>query len=95
MAALIISALPFATLIPVFLQIVLSDGLRTVWGGVNIACVITGLCLSIICVKNNESRSLTNIISAIISALLLMLVIGIIVLALFLSSLYIGITGWC
>ena len=94
-AALIISVLPFATLIPVFLQIVLPDGLRTVWGGVNIACVITGLCLSIICVKNNESRSLTNIISAIISALLLMLVIGIIVLALFLSSLYIGITGWC
>jgi len=39
-AALIISVLPFATLIPVFLQIVLPDGLRTVWGGVNIACVI-------------------------------------------------------
>lgn len=35
-AALIISVLPFATLIPVFLQIVLPDGLRTVWGGVNI-----------------------------------------------------------
>ena len=41
-AALIISVLPFATLIPVFLQIVLPDGLRTVWGGVNIACVIMG-----------------------------------------------------
>ena len=75
-AALIISVLPFATLIPVFLQIVLPDGLRTVWGGVNIACV-----------KNNESRSLINIISTIISALLLMLVIGIIILALFLSFL--------
>ncbi len=37
-----------------------------------------GLCLSIICVKNNESRSLINILSTIISALLLMLVIGII-----------------
>lgn len=70
--------LPFATLIFVFLQIVLPDGLRTVWGGINIACVIMGLCLSIICVKNNESRSLINTISTIISALLLMLVIGII-----------------
>ena len=86
-AALIISVLPFATLIPVFLQIVLPDGLRTVWGGVNIACAIIGVCLSIICVKNNESRSLINIISTIISALLLMLVIGFIILALFLSFL--------
>lgn len=86
-AALIISVLPFATLIPVFLQIVLPDGLRTVWGSVNIACAIIGVCLSIICVKNNESRSLINIISTIISALLLMLVIGFIILALFLSFL--------
>ena len=86
-AALIISVLPFATLIPVFLQIVLPDGLRTVWGGVNIACAIIGVCLSIICVKNNESRSLINIISTIISGLLLLLVSGIIVLALFLTFL--------
>ena len=86
-AALIISVLPLATLIPVFLQIVLPDGLRTVWGCVNIACVIMGLCLSVICVKNSESRSLINIISAIISGLLLTLVIGIIVLVLFLSFL--------
>ena len=71
-AALIISVLPFATLIPVFLQIVLPDGLRTVWGCVNIVCVIIGLCLSIICV------------------LLLMLVIGIIILALFLSFLQVA-----
>ena len=86
-AALIISVLPLATLIPVFLQIVLPDGLRTVWGGVNIVCVIMGLCLSVICVKNNESRSLINIISTIISGLLLLLVSGIIVLALFLTFL--------
>ena len=86
-AALIISVQPFTTLIPVFLQIVLPDGLRTVWGGVNIVCVIMGLFLSIICVKDNESRSLINIISTIISALLLMLVIGIIVLALFICYL--------
>ena len=86
-AALIITVLPFATLIPVFLQIVLPDGLRTVWGGVNIVCVIMGLCMSIICIKNSESLSLINIISTIISALLLMLTIGIIILALFLSFL--------
>lgn len=86
-AALMISLLPFVTLIPVFLKIVLSDGLRTVWGGINIACVITGLCLSIICVKNNESRSLINIVSTIISALLMILVIGIIILALLLTFL--------
>ena len=70
--ALIISILPFATLIPAFLQIILPDGIRTVWSGINIACVITGLCLSIICV------------------LLLMLVIGIIILALFLSFLQVA-----
>ena len=86
-AALIISMLPLATLIPVFLQIVLPDGLRTVWSNVNIACVIVGLCLSVICVKNNESRSSINIISTIISALLLLLVIGIVILALFLNFL--------
>ena len=66
MIALVISVIPFATLIPVFLKIVLPDGLRTVWGGANIACVIIGLCLSIICVKNRESRSLLNIISTIV-----------------------------
>ncbi len=83
--AFIISVIPFVTLIPVFLKIVLPDGLRTVWSGVNIACVIIGLCLSIICVKNSESRSLLNIISTIVSCLLLLLTIGIVILALFLA----------
>lgn len=86
-AALMISMLPFAALIPAFLQIVLPDGLRMVWSGVNIVCVITGLCLSVICIRNHESRSLINIISAIISALLLLLAIGIIILALLLNFL--------
>ena len=85
--ALIISLLPFVTLIPVCLQIVLPDGLRTVWGCANIACVIIGLCLSIICVKNRESRSLLNIISTIVSSFLLLLIIGIVILALFLTFL--------
>ena len=85
MIASVISMAPFATLIPVFLKIVLPDGLRTAWSGVNIACVIIGLCLSIICVKNNESRSMLNIISTIISSLLLLLIVGIVILALFLT----------
>ena len=33
MAALIVSILPLATLIPVFLKITLSDGVRTAWAG--------------------------------------------------------------
>ena len=33
MAALIVSILPVATLIPVFLKITLSDGVRTAWAG--------------------------------------------------------------
>lgn len=36
-AALIISVIPFVALIPAFLKIVLPNGLRTVWSGVNIA----------------------------------------------------------
>lgn len=82
-AALMISMLPFAALIPAFLQIVLPHGLRMVWSGVNIVCVITGLCLSAICVKNSGSRSLVNILSTIISASLFLLAVGIVVLALF------------
>lgn len=87
MIAFVISVIPFATLIPVFLKIVLPDGLRTVWSGANIACVIIGLCLSIICVKNSESRSLLNIISTIVSSFLLLLIIGIVIFALFLAFL--------
>ncbi len=55
--AFIISVIPFVTLILVFLKIVLPDGLRTVWSGANIVCVIIGLCLSIICVKNSKSSN--------------------------------------
>lgn len=83
--AFVISVAPFAALIPVFLKIVLPDGLRMVWSAVNIACVVIGLCLSIICVKNSESRSMFNIISTIISSLLLLLIIGIVILALVLT----------
>lgn len=85
-AALIVSVLPLATLIPSFLKITLSDGVRSMWAGANILFVVLGLVLSIICVRNNDSRSIINILSTAISALWLLLMIGIVVLALFINS---------
>ena len=41
-AALIVSILPLATLIPSFLHLSLSDGIRTVWAGANIVFVQIG-----------------------------------------------------
>lgn len=35
-AALIVSILPLATLIPSFLHLSLADGVRTIWAGANI-----------------------------------------------------------
>ena len=43
MVALIVSILPLATLVPAFLKITLSDGVRTAWAGTNIAFVLLGL----------------------------------------------------
>lgn len=85
MAALIVSLLPAATLIPVFLKIVLSDGVRTVWAGANIVFVLLGLILSVICVRNEESRSAVNIISTAVSILWLLMMVGIVILALFIN----------
>lgn len=83
--ALIASVLPMATLIPVFLKITLGDGVRTAWMGANIVFVLLGLLLSVICVKNRESRSIVNIISTAVSTLWLLMMIGIVVLALFIN----------
>lgn len=83
--ALIVSILPLATLIPSFLHLSLSDGIRTVWVGANIVFVLLGLILSIVCVRNRESRSVINIVSTAISVFWLLLMVGIVVLALFLS----------
>ena len=87
LVSLIISVIPAATLIPVFLKITLPEGVRTAWAGVNIACAVVGLLLSIICVKSDESRSPMNIASTIVSVFWCLLMIGIVVLALFLSFL--------
>ena len=84
-AALIVSILPLAALIPSFLRLSLSDGIRTVWAGANIVFVLLGLILSVICVRNRESRSVINIVSTAISAFWLLLMVGIVALALFLT----------
>lgn len=87
LAALIVSLLPLLTLVPVFLKITLPDGVRTVWSGCNIALVLSGLLLSVICVKSGESRSVVNIVSTVISAGLVLMMLGIAALALVLNFL--------
>ena len=84
-AALIVSILPLAALIPSFLHLSLSDGIRTVWAGANIVFVLLGLILSIACVRNRESRSIINIASTAISTFWVLLMVGIVALALFLT----------
>ena len=74
-AALIVSILPLATLVPSFLHLSLSDGIRTVWAGANIVFVLLGLILSVVCVRNRESRSVINIVSTAISAFWLLLMV--------------------
>lgn len=83
--ALIVSVLPAAALIPAFLKITLSDGVRTVWAGSNIVFVLLGLFLSVVCVRNKESSSIINIISMVVSVLWILMMAGIVVLALFIN----------
>lgn len=85
--SLIISMIPAAALIPVFLKITLPEGVRTAWAGVNIASAVVGLILSIVCVRSEERRSPVNIASTIVSAFWCLLIIGMLALALFLTFL--------
>ena len=85
MAALIVSILPVATLVPVFLKITLPEGVNTVWAGVNVVSAVLGFVLSGICVRSDESRSPVNIASTLISAFWCLLMMGMVVLALFLT----------
>ena len=85
MAALIVSILPVATLVPVFLKIILPEGVNTVWAGVNVVSAVAGFVLSGICVRSDESRSPVNIASTLISAFWCLLMMGMVVLALFLT----------
>ena len=87
LAALIVSLLPLVTLVPVFLKVTLSDGVRSVWAIVNIASALVGLLLSVICVKSEKSRSMINVLSTVISVALVLMILGIVALALTLSFL--------
>ena len=87
LAALIVSLLPLATLVPVFLKITLPDGVRMVWAICNIVLALAGLLLSVICVKSEESRSAVNIMSTVISVALVLMMLGIVALALVLNLL--------
>ena len=46
LASLIISVIPAAALIPVFLKITLPKGVSTAWAGVNIGCAVGWVCFS-------------------------------------------------
>jgi len=81
-AALVVSLLPLATLVPVFLKVTLPDGVRSVWAISNVVFALVGLLLSLICVKSEESRSAVNITATIVSVLLTLLMLGIVALAL-------------
>ena len=87
LAALIVSLLPLVTLVPVFLKVTLPDGVRSVWTIVNIASALAGLLLSVICVKSEESRSIVNIMSTVISVALVLMILGITALAIALNFL--------
>lgn len=88
LAALIVSLLPLTTLIPVFLKITLPDGVRSVWAVCNIISALAGLLLSVICVKSEESRRIVNILSTIISVLLVLMMVGIVALALSMNIIF-------
>ena len=87
LAALIVSLLPLLTLVPVFLKITLPDGVRTVRAICNITFALAGLLLTVICVKSEESRSVVNIMSTVISVALVLMMLGIVALALVLNFL--------
>ena len=74
--AIVISVLPLTTFIPSLLNITLSDRVRSVWAGINILSILVGFILSVICVKNHNSRNTVNIVGTIISSLWLLLIGG-------------------
>lgn len=59
--------------------------MRTIWAGANTVFVLLGMILSVICVRDKESRSTVNIISTVISVLWLLMMVGIVALALFIN----------
>lgn len=83
--ALLVSIFPMTALIPSWLHINVSNGINSVWAGVNVICVLLGFILSIICIKGREKSSLISIISTIISSIWILLMAGIFVLAMIIN----------
>ena len=80
---LVISLLPLLTFIPTALNISLTGIIQLVWAGANIIFAFMSLMISIMYVKNRESRSATNIISTIISVFWVLLISGILLVVTF------------
>ncbi|OPX42550.1 hypothetical protein CLHUN_35170 [Ruminiclostridium hungatei] len=81
-ATILLSIIPFATLIPVFLHVTLPDTIRTVWAVVNVLFVLVVFTLSMIQVRKKERRNIVVIFSSVISGFLLLLMIGFVLFAL-------------
>ena len=84
-AALIISILPLAALLAGPLHIGLSETARSIWAVTNIVLAAAGLILSVICVKNSESRSPVNVLAVCIIALWGLVIAGILIVAVFIN----------
>lgn len=79
------SIFPLTALIPVLLKIRLPEGAGAAWAGVNIVCAVAGLVFSIVCVRSRESRSLVNIVSAVLSVFWCLMIAGIAAVGVFLT----------
>ena len=84
--SLIFSVFPVFSLLLSALGITLSGGVQTALAGMNVLCALLGLGLSLTCVRNSETRSITNILSAVISTFWLVMIAGFLALALILSA---------
>lgn len=83
--ALICSVFPLFSYLLAALRIVLSPELQTGLAGANIFCALLGLGLSLACIKSRETRSVVNILSAVLSSFWILMIVGFTVLALVLS----------
>lgn len=80
---LVISLLPLLTLIPTAFNISLTGSIQLVWAGANIIFAFIGLMISIMYVKNRESRSAVNIVSTVISGFWILLMSGVALIVIF------------
>lgn len=86
-AALAASLLPAVTLLPAVLHVTLPDGVRTLWAAANIVFTLAGLLLSAVCLRRKEGRGPAAVAALVLSALWLLLMVGIAALALAVNAL--------